>query len=120
MDRSLKVGEMDEKGEMARVSSPQPSLGITVQNLTPEIAQELGLKKSQGVVVTKVETGSPADEAGLQEGDIIRQINRKPVKNADDFIEQTAKAKGQDNILLYIQRGNSHLYAAVKPEIKPN
>ncbi len=120
LDRSIKVGEMDEKGEIARASSPQPSLGIAVQNLTPEIARELGLKKSQGVVVTKVESGSPADEAGLQEGDVIRQIDRKPVKNADDFMEQIAKAKGQDNILLYIQRGNNHLYAAVKPEVKPN
>jgi serine protease Do len=115
MDRSIKVGEMNEKGEAARVSSPQPSLGITVQNLTPEIAQELGLKKSGGVVVTQVESGSPADEAGIQTGDVIREVNRKPVKNADDFLERIQKIKGQDNILLFIQRGENRLFAAVKP-----
>jgi serine protease Do len=115
VDRSLKVGEMDEKGEAARASSSHQSLGITVQNLTPEIAQGLGLKKSGGVVVTQVESGSPADEAGIQTGDVIREVNRKPVKNADDFIQKIEKTKGQDNILLYIQRGENHLFAAVKP-----
>jgi serine protease Do len=115
MDRSFKVGEMDEKGEAVRASSSQPSLGITVQNLTPEIARGLGLKKPDGVVVAQVESGSPADEAGIQTGDIIREVNRKPVKNADDFLQKIEKTKGQDNILLFIQRGENHLFAAVKP-----
>ena len=115
MDRSLKVGEMDEKGETAKASSSHQSLGITVQNLTPEIAQGLGLKKSGGVVVTQVESGSPADEAGIQTGDVIREVNRKPVKDADDFLQKIEKTKGQDNILLFIQRGENHLFAAVKP-----
>jgi len=65
------------------------------------------------VVVTQVEPGSPAAEAGLQSGDIIREVNRKPVKNADDFVQKTEKAKGQDNVLLFIQRGENHLFAAV-------
>jgi len=115
MDRSLKVGEMNEKGETAKASSAQPSLGITVQNLTPEIARELGLKKSGGVVVAQVESGSPADEAGIQNGDVIREVNRKPVKNADDFLQSIEKNKGQGNILLFVQRGENHLFAAVKP-----
>jgi serine protease Do len=115
LDRSIKVGEMNEKAETARTSSPQPSLGITVQNLTPEIARGLGLKKLGGVVVTQVESGSPADEAGIQTGDVIREVNRKPVKNADDFLEKIEKIKGQDQVLLFIQRGENHLFAAVKP-----
>ena len=115
LDRSIKVGEMNEKAETARTSSPQPSLGITVQNLTPEIARGLGLKKPGGVVVTQVESGSPADEAGIQNGDVIREVNRKPVKNADDFLQKIEKIKGQENVLLFIQRGENHLFAAVKP-----
>jgi serine protease Do len=114
-DRSIKVGEMNEKAETARTSSPQPSLGIKVQNLNPEIARGLGLKKPGGVVVTQVESGSPADEAGIQTGDVIREVNRKPVKNADDFLEKIEKIKGQENVLLFIQRGENHLFAAVKP-----
>jgi serine protease Do len=115
MDRSLKVGEMNEKGEIAKDSSSHKSLGIAVQNLTPEVVQGLGLKNAAGVVVAQVEPGSPADEAGIQAGDVIREVNRKPVKNADDFLEKIQKIKGQDNILLFIQRRENHLFAAVKP-----
>ncbi|MFH0788496.1 MAG: DegQ family serine endoprotease [Pseudomonadota bacterium] len=113
MDRSLKVGEMNEKGEGAKSSSSHQSLGITVQDITPEIAQELGLKKAAGVVVAQVEPGSPAAEAGLQEGDVIREVNRKAVKNADEFLQKLEKAKGQDTVLLLIQRGDHKLFAAV-------
>ena len=66
MDRSLKVGEMEEKAERAKAPSSHKSLGITVQNLTPEIAQGLGLRRITGVVVTQVEPESPAAEAGIQ------------------------------------------------------
>ncbi len=113
LDRSLKVGEMDEKVEGAEAPSSHKSLGITVQDLTPEIAQGLGLKKATGVVVTRVEPGSPAAEAGLRTGDVIREVNRKPVKRTDDFVQKLEKARGQDTVLLFIQRGENHLFAAV-------
>jgi serine protease Do len=115
MDRSLKVGEMDEKEVTAKTSSSHQSLGITVQNLTPEIARGLGLKKPGGVFVAQVESGSSADESGIQTGDVIREVNRKPVKNADDFLQSIEKNKGQDNILFFVQRGENRLFAAVKP-----
>ena len=67
------------------------------------------------MVVAQVESGSPADEAGIQNGDVIREVNRKPVKNADDFLQSIEKNKGQGNILLFVQRGENHLFAAVKP-----
>ena len=113
IDRSLKVAEMKEQGEMAGSSPSHKSLGIAVQDLTPEIAQGLGLKKAGGVVVTQVEPGSPAAEAGLQTGDVIREVNRKPVKNADEFVQKVEKAQGQGTLLLSIQRGENHLFAAV-------
>ena len=100
----------------AKASSSHQSLGITVQNLTPEIAQGLGLKKSGGVVVAQVEPGSPADEGGLQEGDVIREVNRKPVKNTEDFMQKLEKAKDQNTVLLFIQRGDHKLFAAVTPK----
>lgn len=61
----------------------------------------------------QVEPGSPAAEAGLQEGDVIREVNRKAVKNADEFLQKLEKAKGQDTVLLFIQRGDHKLFAAV-------
>jgi serine protease Do len=103
---------MEEKVEAAKTPSHK-SLGITVQNLTPEIAKNLGLEKDTGVVVTRVEPGSPAANSGLQTGDVIREVNRKPVKDVEDFVQKIEKAKGQDSLLLLLQRGKNNLFAAV-------
>ena len=117
MDRELKVGEMKEKGvEVSKGPSSHKALGIAVQNLTPEIAKELGVSKSGGVVVTRVEPGSPAADAGIQTGDVIREVNRKPVKDVQDFVSRVEKAKDQDNVLLLLQRGENNLFAAVTPK----
>jgi len=115
-DRQVKLGEMEEKAEVAKTPSTHKRLGIAVQNLTPEIAKGLGLKKETGVVVTQVEPGSPASDAGIQTGDVIREVNRKPVKDVEDFVQKIEKAKDQDNVLLFVQRGQNSLFAAVTPK----
>jgi serine protease Do len=116
LERQVKVGEMEEKVEVAKTPSTKKSLGITVQNVTPEIAKGLGLKNDTGVVVTRVEPGSPAANAGIQAGDVIHEVNRKPVKNVEDFIQKVEKAKDQDHALLFLQRGQNNLFAAVTPK----
>jgi serine protease Do len=66
-------------------SSPKAKLGIGLQPLTPELAQRLGVDRvTKGAVVTSVRDGSPAQEAGVQEGDIILEVDRKPVASPDD------------------------------------
>jgi serine protease Do len=67
------------------------------------------------VVVTGVEPGSAAAEAMLQMGDVIREVNRKPVANVSDFDQKIEKAKGQESLLLLIQRGQNSLFTAVTP-----
>ena len=116
LDRQVKVGEMEEKAEVAKAPSSNKSLGIAVQNITPEIAKGLGLKKDTGVVVTRVEPGSPAANAGIQTGDFIQEVNRKPVNNVEDFVQKVETAKDQDNVLLLLQRGQNNLFAAVTPK----
>jgi serine protease Do len=112
-ERTVKVGEMEEeKTELAEDTSHK-SLGLTVQEITPEIAQELGLEKDGGVVVSGVETGSPAYDAGIQPGDVIKSINQKPVTDVADFVKKAKSARGQENILLLVQRGKNNLYAAL-------
>jgi serine protease Do len=115
VERQAKVGEMGEENTSAAESPIHPSLGVTVQNLTPQVARELGLKKSAGVVVTGVEPGSPAADAMIQIGDVIQAVNRKPVKNVDDFVKTIEKAKGGGSLLLLVQRGANSLFAAVTP-----
>jgi serine protease Do len=88
---------------------------MTVQNLTPEVARGLGLKKETGVVVSNVVPESPAAKAGIRPGDVIRQVNQKPVKDVEDFTGKIEKAKEQETILLLIQRGENTLFAAITP-----
>jgi serine protease Do len=109
----VNAGEMQEK-EVASLDTPRESLGLTVQNITPDIAQELGLEKAGGVVVANVEPGSPAAEAGIQPGDVIQGVNQKPVRNVDDFVAKIENAGKQENVLLLIKRGNNNLYAALE------
>ncbi|MFH1912190.1 MAG: DegQ family serine endoprotease [Pseudomonadota bacterium] len=115
VERQAKVGEMEEENTSAAKSPIHPSLGVTVQNVTPQVARELGLKKSAGVVVTGVEPGSPAAEAMIHVGDVIQAVNRKPVKNVDDFAKIVEKDKSGGSLLLLVQRGANSLFAAVTP-----
>ena len=108
----VNAGEMQEK-EVASLDTPRESLGLTVQNITPDIAQELGLEKAGGVVVAGVEPGSPAADVGIQPGDVIQGVNQKPVRDVDDFVVKIEKAGKQENVLLLIKRGNNNLYAAL-------
>ncbi|WP_354514938.1 Do family serine endopeptidase [Luteibacter sp. PvP019] len=60
------------------------NLGVEVQDITPRIAQALGLKDTSGAVVTRVDTGSPAEGAGLQTGDVLTAVDGKPVRSSQD------------------------------------
>jgi serine protease Do/serine protease DegQ len=71
--------QLVEKGAVER-----GSVGITVQDLTPDLASAFGLDKQPGAVITSVVPGSPAAKAGLQAGDVIVEINRKAVRGGDD------------------------------------
>jgi len=115
LTKDVKVAEMEEKTtEVAKASSGK-KLGIAVQGITPQVAQELNLKDANGVVVAQVEPGSAAASAGIRQGDVIREVNRKPVTNVQDFMKQIEQAKGEPSILLLVQRGENKMYAAVTP-----
>jgi serine protease Do len=113
--KEVKLGAMEEKGEVEKTPS-RKMLGITIQDVTPEIARALGLREEIGVVVSHVEPGSPAEDAGLQRGDVIQEVNRKPVKDSQGFLRKIEEAKAGGSILFLIQRGESNLFAAVTPK----
>ena len=92
-------------------------LGVTVQPVTPEVARQLELKDATGVVVTRVDPQGAASEAGLQRGDVIVEIDRKPVKSVDDFEKAIAKNGGKQ-VLMRVQRGGTALYVALAPATK--
>jgi len=95
--------------------SPKARLGIGLQSLTPELTDRLGVSHEQkGAVVTSVRDGSPAQEAGVQEGDIIVEVDRKPIGSADDAVRmlQNEQAGGH---LLRIKRRDGALFIVVNP-----
>ena len=90
--------------------------GLEVRNISPEVARQLNLQRGlQGVVVAEVESGSTAEEAGVQTGDVIVELNRKVVRNTDDF-QRLSKSIGKtDSALLLIVRQGGRLFVAINP-----
>jgi serine protease Do len=87
--------------------------GLTVQNLTPDLRDQLGLPSStHGVVVTEVDPSCPAAQT-LGQGDVIEGINRHPVNSVSDFNRWAAEAKGQ-TLLRVVRQGNG-LYVVISP-----
>jgi len=88
--------------------------GLTVQDITPAIAQRFGIENTKGVVVTGVADGSPAEEAGFEEGDIVRQVNRRPVSNRAEFTKLAAKAKAGKTAMFLVERGDAPILLTIK------
>jgi Do/DeqQ family serine protease len=88
-------------------------LGVSLTPLTPDIAAQLGLPRGiQGLVIQSVEPNSPAAEAGLQTGDVIQEVNRQPIRTADDMRAAIAKSGDRPPVLL-INRGGQTVFVPV-------
>jgi serine protease Do len=96
-------------------SGPARALqGVSVTNLNPQLRQQLGLPSGMtGVVVTAVEMGSPAAEAGLRRGDVIQEVNRRAVSNVSEF--DRAVRQGGDAVVLLVNRGGNTMFVVVEP-----
>ena len=123
--RSLPVdlGERKEETVVASVPAsppPQPEvkLGLNVQDLTPELADKFKIKDQKGVLVSKVDAGSVAQEQGLREGDLIKEVNRQLVTSAEEFKTAVAQTKIGDSVLLRVVRENRAFYAVLSPREK--
>jgi serine protease Do len=90
------------------------SFGMSVQDITPQIARQLGIPVSKGVIVTDVEEGSPTDEVGIQPRDIILQVNKVNVGSLKDYQREIEKAAAKSSILLLIKRGKTTYYVALR------
>jgi serine protease Do len=111
---SLPIGVGEMKENEVVTSGAEGGLGLAVQPVTPEIAQSLGLERAEGVVITEVTPGSAADEAGLRAGDLISQINRRPVKNLADYNREMAGGEKGKSVLLLVKRGQESVFLALK------
>jgi serine protease Do len=111
---AVTIAELKDEEVVASAPDKERDFGLTVQNVTPEIAQALGLKRAQGVVITAVERGSAADDAGLHRGDIILEINRETVRNLADYRRAISGLKKGESSLLLVQRGQTTSFVALR------
>ena len=88
--------------------------GMTLQDITPSIAESLGLRDRSGVIVTSVQEGSPADEAGIKPRDVIIQVNKVNIKSMKDFQREMGKKGAKDGALLLVKSGGAAHYVVVR------
>jgi serine protease Do len=115
------LGTLPAKMPKAKVlgEQTQSAWGITVQNLTPELAQTFGLSAGEkGVVITKVAQGSAAAEAMLRRGDVIKEVNRQTIQNIRDWKQTIEKMQKDEPLLLLVERGGNTFYVAIKASVR--
>jgi S1-C subfamily serine protease len=104
----------DDNGSEKQVENGK--LGLSLQPLTPQIAEQLGLdSNSEGMVVTDVDPTGAAAEEGIARGDVILEINRQPVNSTADVQAALDKANGKPVLLLINRRGQT-IFLTVRPE----
>ncbi len=115
--QTVSVTLVEFPDKTATASQGQPSStaleGVQVDELTPQIAREIGLPAgTTGVVISDVDASSSAAEAGLQRGDVIQEVNRQPVSSVEQY-EKAIRATGNGEVLLLINRGGATRYVAI-------
>jgi serine protease Do len=115
------VGEFHKDAtEEASNSGPDEQrgrLGLTVANLTPDVRQQFNVpERVQGAAIQNVRPGSPADDAGLAPGDVILEVDRHPVEDADNFVNQIHSVPADKDILLLVWSNGGASYRVVHPD----
>lgn len=113
---SVKLTERTDSAVASTGDVDTAKTGITVQTLTSDIAQQLGMDAdTKGVVVSKVEPGTPGARAGLQKGDVILELDNKPVTSLATFNKAVNGIK-DSTVIVVIQRGDSRMFVEMPME----
>jgi serine protease Do len=110
----ITVAERTERSEMASVLQSGEAFGMTVQEITPEIAKHFGLTINKGLIVVYVQEGTIAEEVGIQPQDIILEVNRVRVATIREYQKTLTKAGKKGSILLLIQRGRARFFVPLR------
>jgi serine protease Do len=116
----LTVGEYHKNQEVATAAKDESGharLGIAISDLTPDVRQQLNLGSDvQGVAVAQVQPGSPAEDAGLTGGDVILEVNRKPVTSAEQFRNEVKSLPAGKDMLLRVWANGGTTFRVIHPE----
>src|SRR5206468_4846328 len=91
-------------------------IGVALQDLTPDLAQALGTRHTQGAVIARVEPGSPAERAGLRTNDLVVAINGAPMRSGTELRNRVGLSRIGDEVQLTVDRGGSERTLAVRIE----
>ncbi|MFV0439460.1 MAG: DegQ family serine endoprotease [Desulfopila sp.] len=115
---NIKIGE--RPNELSQTDSSDTQLdsmldkfGLAFQDLTPELAEQMGYKDKNGVVVSQVEPDSPAASAGLRPGQLIEEVNKKPVNNVQQLQKAVNDSDSKNRVLLRVHSGNFSQYVVL-------
>ena len=111
---TIKVEEMTEEKIKAQSSAPVQSFGMKVDNITPQWRQQFSIGEKSGVVVVSVDQGSLADEAGIQAGDVIKEVNRQNVHTLAQYNAALSKSGKGKPALFLIKRGKQTFYVTLE------
>ncbi len=119
LEKDITLGTLPSNGKGVEANNAGPGAalkGLDVQALTPDLAQQLNLPPTVGgVVVSQVDPNSSAAQAGIQQGDVIQEVNHKPVHNMDEY-QAAAASAGDQPVLLLIYRQGAGLYVVLQPQ----
>src|SRR2546421_331953 len=101
---TVTIGEMPSEEPTVRAQAGEDGFGLHVEPLSPGIADRLNLAVSQGVLVVDVAAGGPAARGGLRRGDVILEVGRQPVSDAQTFGQALAAIPPGETALLYLHR----------------
>ena len=114
LTKKVTIGELREDETYAFADEKtREDIGMQVNELTRELARRYGISETRGVLVTYVEDDSPAERAGIREGDVIIEVNRESIENLDQYYHAIKEAKKGDKILLWIKRGRSSQFVVI-------
>ena len=116
MTIEITTSAMPDKPEALKEKEGEEKLGATVQELTPQLAARYRISNEikRGLVVISVEDGSPADEMGLREGDVILEINRKKIETAKDFEKAIKDISLEKGVVFRLHRKGNSFYHSFK------
>lgn len=111
---NVTIALLKEKNLQVASLGSNSALGLQVQDITPQIAESLGLSKIEGVLVSNVDPDKRAGASGIKRGDVILEVNRKQVRSLEEYRNIVEKMKEGDAILFLVKREKSTVYVAVK------
>jgi serine protease Do len=112
---TVEIGKLEDEEVVVADAETGTSkkLGMSVQELTPKIAESLGIEETQGLIVSDITPGSAASEVGILRGDIILEINRQKVENVAQYKKALQAAQEKKSILLLIKRGQNTRFVVI-------